>query len=77
MIFDSGELATWFVSFWFAIWVGLVSHPICFFDGLVPALNIGFYSYSFKVVVVSLRIEIFKSVANSCRHQESLCPLLE
>lgn len=75
MIFDSVELATWFVSFWFAIWVGLISHSICFFDGLVPALNIGFYLV--KIIVVSLRIEIFKSVVSSCRHQEFLCPLLE
>jgi hypothetical protein len=77
LIFDSIELATWFVSFWFAIWVGLISHSICFFDGLVPALNIGVYLYLFKIVVVSLRIEISKSVVSSCQHQEFLCLLLE
>jgi len=76
LLYDS-ELATWFVSFLLAIWVGLVSRSICVFDGLVPALNIGFYLYLFKIIVVSLQIEIFKSVGSSCRHQEFLCPLLE
>lgn len=75
MILDSTELATWFVSFWFAIWVELKSHSICFFDGLVPALNIGFYLV--EIIVVSSQIEILKSVVSSCRHQEFLSLLLE